>query len=345
MRYGVLFPGGGMAVGDIVGLAQQAEAEGFDAVYAVEAYRTAFVPLSAIAVATRRVSLGPYILNAYSHPPVLAAMEAVDLDDLSGGRVVLGVGSGNAHIVQNHFGLEFTSPVRKMTDYVDALRRALRADRQTIVEFDGPTRPVRWTPSVDPVRDAIPVWMAAVKPRLRDVAAEVADGVALTILHSPEWVRNEVRPRLRAARSGAGLDPDAFTVAMAQFTVVDSDGDAAVRAAKSALCQMFAPLPHPYVSYLLAGQGYSEVTLRVTGHLEAGDRDSAIDAIPDDLVHELMVVGTPADCAASARRYEGLVDEFIFSSARAVESSLNTGSGHRSAVDSFAAMLRVAGHL
>src|SRR5699024_733912 len=91
MPVGVVLPGGGMSIAEGVALAQRAENAGASGVYVVEAWRSAFVPLAAIAAATERVTIGPYVINAYGRTPWIAGLSALDLDDLSGGRVVIGV--------------------------------------------------------------------------------------------------------------------------------------------------------------------------------------------------------------------------------------------------------------
>ena len=98
MRTGLIFSGGGTTIRRMAELAREAELAGLDAVYLCEAWRSGFVGLAAIALATEKVEIGPYILNAYGRSPWLTAMSAIDLDELSGGRLVLGIGTGNKHI-------------------------------------------------------------------------------------------------------------------------------------------------------------------------------------------------------------------------------------------------------
>ena len=92
MRLGILLLGD-LSIRVAVAVARDAEAAGLDSVHQVEAYRSGFVPLAAIAAATSRIGLGTYIANAYGRSPFLTALSALDLDELSGGRFTLGVGS------------------------------------------------------------------------------------------------------------------------------------------------------------------------------------------------------------------------------------------------------------
>ena len=86
MQRGLIFPGGGMSQRDMMVVAKEAEVAGFDSLYVTEAWRSAFVPLTALALATERVRIGSYVLNAYGRSPFIAGMSAVDVDELSGGR-------------------------------------------------------------------------------------------------------------------------------------------------------------------------------------------------------------------------------------------------------------------
>ena len=164
--------------------------------------------LSAIAAATTRITLGPYILNAYGHSPFMAGLGAIDLDELSGGRLVLGVGPGNVHINRWFQGLETERPLTKMREYTELLRQMVRAQPGGPVHFEGQIHRTQWAPRVQPVRASIPVWLAAISPKMVRVAASVADGIAMGVLLSPEYVRDAIRPVAAAAAAAADRDPD-----------------------------------------------------------------------------------------------------------------------------------------
>lgn len=95
MDLGMLFMGTGAPLRDYVTLAQQAEAAGYASVRMVEALRSGWVALTAMAAATSRVRLGPYVLNAYARSPLVTGMTAVDFNEFSDGRLELGIGGGN----------------------------------------------------------------------------------------------------------------------------------------------------------------------------------------------------------------------------------------------------------
>jgi len=113
MKLGLIFPGGGMKIRDMVTIGKEAEGAGFDSLYVTEAWRSGFVPLTALAMATQRVRLGPYVLNAYGRSPLLTGMSAIDLDELSGGRLLLGVGVGTAISMRIGKAFPMLSPTRR----------------------------------------------------------------------------------------------------------------------------------------------------------------------------------------------------------------------------------------
>jgi 5,10-methylenetetrahydromethanopterin reductase len=311
MRVGILFVGGGSSLRDIVGTARAAEDAALDSVHVVEGYRSAFVPLTAIALATKRVRLGTYIANAYGRSPLLTAMSAMDLDELSGGRLVLGVGSGNRHINEDYQGIAYARPLRKMREYVENLRAALAAPLGGKVEYQGDIHRMRWTRSIAPVRPAVPVHLAAIFPKMVEVAGSVADGVALGVLLSPEYVRDVIRARALAAAERAGRDSAKLEFPMAALVAVDSDRGRARDAVRGAIASFFHPLPHPYYEFLLREQGYGAVVDLALRCVSERRPEAVIAAMSDDLVDRLAFAGTVRQCAERLSAYRGIVDEAI----------------------------------
>ena len=325
MRQGLLFIGN-LPLGDVIAVGRAAEDAGFDSLHVVEAYRSAFVPLAALATATKRVRLGSYIANAYAHTPFGMGLMALDLDELSGGRFVLGVGSGNRHLNELALGVGRENVHAKLREFVEIVRRMTSAMPGDKVEFEGGIHRMRWKQgAMTPVRRRIPVHLAAIFPKMIDVAASVADGVALGVLASPEYVRDVVRPRIHRAAEAAGRDPESIEVPMGAIVAVDADRARARNAVRAAIAGLFHPMPHPYYEFLLREQGWSPVADELARLVPAGRTEEAIATIDDALVDRLALTGSADEISRRLEDYRGLVDEVIY---------LNVGgSGASSALD------------
>ncbi|MFD7407816.1 LLM class flavin-dependent oxidoreductase [Streptomyces sp. NPDC059866] len=316
VRIGMMLTGGGgMTVPDMAELAARAEGAGFHGVYVAEAWRSGFVPLAAMAARTERVALGPYVLNAHARTPLIAGMSAVDLDELTGGRLVLGVGSGNRVTNESYQGVPVERPLRKMREYVELMRLVIRARRGERLDYEGEIhRMAGWTCQVDPVRPSIPVHLAATSPRMTHVAASVADGVALGTVQSAEFVA------AIAAECRRTSGREDFGVMMASLIAVDDDPERARDAARAAVVNLYAGKPHPHYDSLLRRQGHERVADEVDRFVRAGDLDAAQRAVTDEVVEQLVIAGTPQECLARIRQYGESVDELLF---------VHVGSGMR----------------
>lgn len=312
MRHGLIFSGGGMPITQIVSVAQKAEASGFDSIYLTEAWRSGFVGLAAIAAGTSRVEIGPYILNAYGRSVWLTAMSAVDLDELSGGRLVLGVGTGNKHINEDWQGIPQQRPVQKMREYVSLLKQAVATPAGETLQWQGELHAMDWAPAVQPVRADIPVYLAALYPKMTRVAAQVADGIALGALLSPDYLRNDVLPRYHAAAAEVGKTLDQCSAYLAPFVSVGEDAQQARLAARQAICHLYAPLPHPYYDYVLREQGFAGAADAIARSVAAGKLDKAVEHISDEMLDAVTVAGSFDECVTKLSRFEGLVDQVLY---------------------------------
>lgn len=320
MAVGLILPGGGVTMSELVGLATMAEQHGFDSVHVTEAWRSAFVPAAAIAAATERIEVGTYVANAYGRSPFVAGMAAIDMNGLSQGRFVLGVGSGNRFTNAHYQGLEMVRPLQKMREYVQLLKQIVAATPDDVIEFDGEIHHIDdWTPQATVEVGTVPVVLGAIFPRMLRVAGEVADGVALGSLLSTDHLESHVRPQVERGAAAAGRDLDGFRWYMASFLSVHPDRDQARHAARVALCRLYHPKPHAHYDHVLRSQGYTAIADAVGAAMAAGDLETACRAVPDEVVDVLTISGTPEDCRARLQEYLAHVDHVLLTNVGGVE--------------------------
>jgi 5,10-methylenetetrahydromethanopterin reductase len=183
---------------DLLQVVETAEETGYEIVLVPEIRgREAFATLAGFAAATARIRLGPGVLPITSRPPTLSAMGAATVHEASGGRFVLGLGSGRAQ----------SGAVELVREYVGQVRTALRGE---VVTASGPF-PVRgFRLGMEPPAVPVPVWLAALGPRMVGLAGEVGDGVLLNWC-TPERVA-KAREEVARGAERAGRDPAGLTV-------------------------------------------------------------------------------------------------------------------------------------
>ena len=288
MRIGVA-PSGRRSAADAVELARRAEDAGLDEVWVSEDYleRGAFAVAGAMAAATTRMRVGLGVVNPWTRHVALTAMEAHALDEVAGGRSVLGIGASNKGWMQDRLGIPFERPIARLVEYTRGLRTLLAGERLT-AEIGG--LHVDAALDAHPARD-IPIVWGVKGPRALELSRE-ADGVMLSVLSSPayvRWVRESYAPR--------------DTIAYATFAV---DADAAVaRERLRAHTARFLGMHGPSAITERAGLD-QELAAEWRERLLTG-RDAS-DLVDDAVVAAVTVSGTPDDAAAAllAHRDAGL---------------------------------------
>jgi alkanesulfonate monooxygenase SsuD/methylene tetrahydromethanopterin reductase-like flavin-dependent oxidoreductase (luciferase family) len=280
-RRGVtLFPHG-LGYGEAADLGRLAEDSGFDAVFVVEAPNNndALAMAQAIAARTRRITVGTGIANVYLRHPALLGAAAVAIDELSGGRFVLGLGVNNEAMVRA-YGLAWEDPrtaLRRTTEWVQRV-------------FGGETMP----PFRHPFRaatHAIPIHLGGVALESADLAGEIADGLML-YLATPDRVQVS-RQRMREAAERAGRKPDALTVTVLIPAFVDETLQTARRAAREFLA-FYATVP--LYTRLVERSGFEAEAARLREAATKRDAVAARAAVSDRLMDAICLVGSPARC-------------------------------------------------
>lgn len=310
MRLGMLL-GFEDSIETMVTIARDGEAAGFGSMYTVEAGRSALVPAAAVVNATEQCRVGTYIVNAYARDPWLAGLAARDLDELSGGRFVLGIGTGNPHFNDWYMGQDSSKPLAKMRDYLEIVRAVVAGRAGEAVRYEGEAHRIRWRASWDPTRPSLPVYLSASGPNMVRLAGEVSDGVGVGIMSSTSFMADIVRPNAIAAADAAGRQGSELAFPMGALVSVNQDTELARDATKAAIVGLFHPVPHPYYDSQLRQLGYADFADQATELMPQGRTRDAMELVPDEVVDQLTITGTPSECAARLAAYEGLADEVI----------------------------------
>lgn len=307
MRIGLILTGGS-ARADL-DQALRAEAAGFDGVYAIEFFnRHGYVTLGAIAQATRRVRIGTAIANAFIRTPLLHASAAMDLDELSQGRMVLGLGSATRRMNQDWYGVPFEAPAARMQELVELLRAAFRAQKGGGLRWSGEhwqlNVPIYARPGA--VREEIPIWVAAVNRRMIAAAGSVADALVGHPIATRRWHRDVTLPGLREAERKAGRPEGACALAPYVMTSIQEDREQAIRDAKNQIGFYFTTALYHSI---LEHHGLREVGEKCRAALRSFDVKAMAAAVPDALVDEIAIACTPDEAPHRLAQWSDLTDQ------------------------------------
>ena len=305
-RLGVTVMGGSVAT--CAAVAALAEKRGLSSAWTAEFYdRSATVSAAAMAAATSRITVGSAVMYGLARTPLVTVAEARDLDEVSGGRFVLGLGTGTRGQAAGWHGLDAAHLAPRLEELVPLLRRLWRL-REGELSYAGRfyrlqlrvTLPVR-----APLRPALSVWTAGVRPRMVEAAGRVADGLVGHPLFTPEYVAEVVRPALARGAAGAGRSPGVPIAGYVLCAVAETEAqarrEAAGQVAFYAVVRAFDPILR------LHGLEREAAAIR---QAFAAERGSIAGLVSDRMLETFAVFGTPEQARQRfAERYAGLYEE------------------------------------
>jgi len=301
----------GTSVRSMSDVAVAADIAGLDSAWAPELYsRSATITIAEFAARTERCRVGTAIAYGVGRTPLTLAAEARDLDEISDGRFVLGLGNGTRRMISDWHGQNPDAPAVRMEELVVLVRQLWRLHEGPI-DHDGRFYKLHIAPTGDllpPLRERIPIYTAGVNPRMIEVAGRVADGLLGHTLFTTGYLEDVVLPAIERGAAHAGRDASEVAVASLVFAAVHEDAEQARREVAAqigfyASAKTYAPILEK-TGFAAAGEAIREAFGR-------GDLDAMVAAVPDAMIDQLAVVGTPADVRSALRRYEGLLDHVI----------------------------------
>lgn len=307
-RLGVGFSGGPNA-SEIVRLIKLAEDLGYTSAWVAEGHGgDQFAVLAAAAMQTSRITLGTCITSVFVRTAPTLAMSAMTVDQLSGGRFILGVGSSHRVQVEPEHGVKYSKPITRTRETVQFVRDLMRngvasihGETITIENFD------LW---FQPLRPAMPIYAAGLFPKMVETTGEICDGIILT--RSTLKTAGEIRSQLAAGAARAGRDPAAVAVTTLCPTAVDADSARALDKMRPGLA-LYAGF-FPRYNKLIASHGFEAEAAAIAEKWAAGDKDGAASEVTDAMVRATSVAGSPEECRAKLQAYrDSGIDEPIIS--------------------------------
>ena len=275
---GVVFSNQGM-----IEVVQRAEARGFNAAWKGESNSAdPLVTLSALAVHTRTIRLGTAVYHVFGRSPVTMGIQAATLQDLSGGRLLLGLGVSNRTIASWH-SMSFDRPIRRLREYAEVTRAVAGGER---VEYDGeiyPTPPFKlsWKPSYPEV----PIFFAGLGEQMTKLAGRYADGIMVNMANPP--LLQEIVGRVRQAAADAGRDPDSLEYIAKVRISIHPDLEVARTKLKHVLA--FYNLAEFYRD-MIGQMGFEKESEAIRETYRSGGFRAAQGAVPDVLVEQLPTI-------------------------------------------------------
>jgi alkanesulfonate monooxygenase SsuD/methylene tetrahydromethanopterin reductase-like flavin-dependent oxidoreductase (luciferase family) len=287
----------GRSLDKAVDRVRHAESLGYHSAYVTHiAARDSLAVLAAYACGSERIKLGTGVLPIYSRTPVATAQTAATIDEMSGGRMVLGLGVSHKVTVEGWYGQAIDRPVREMREYAGAVRAIFRGE--------DPPPSEKWPTGFHfmgyEARADLPIYIAALSPAMLRLAGEIGDGVMLWLC-GPDYIREVVIPEVTAGRERAGHSSlEGFDVVAAVPAAVTDDAEAARARLRGDLIPYFSL---PFYRAMIERSGFEEDVAGFDAGMASGGPEKATAAISDRFLKTLTAIGSVEEAEATVRRY------------------------------------------
>ena len=303
----------GIGTGDakaLVERAKLAESVGMDGVWAEQLNGTSFVPLASVAAATERISLGTSIALAFTRSPLETALTALDMDVLTNGRFILGLGTGVQRLVELWHGVNYGTAVPHLRETVQVVRVIMeKASKGETIAYKGEYYDINirgWTRPMQPVREKIPVYLAGVQSGMARLAGDLADGLLGHIIWSPYWIKEVIHPNVAKGLERSGRKRSDIELITPLVVIISKDKkqarhDAAREVAFFSTVRTYQPL--------FEAHGFGKITSEIQQIFRSeGHSEKMGELVTDDMIDAFTIVGDVDAVRKKIAGFNDLVD-------------------------------------
>lgn len=292
-------------------MAKMVEDAGFESCWAAETTNTAFIASSVAIQATSRIGVGTAIALAFPRSPTITAMTAWDLDELSGGRFILGLGTQVKRVNENRFSVTFEHPAPKLKEYAAAVRTVWAANRGEEVvhrgRFYNVTMPT-FHGQPQPHRRDVPIYFAAVGRVMARACGETADGLLAHPLASPRYLTEVIKPAVSDGAARAARKEQDCNITASPMISISDDVDLARREVKLQIA--FYATTRTYKD-ILGLHGREGIIPELRSAFEARDKDRMVELIDDELCDAIAAAGRRDEVVDRMSQWSGIADRLL----------------------------------
>lgn len=289
--------------------AQGFETAGLEGIWSAQLYGPPFVPLSALAMVTKQVKLGAGVALAFTRSPLETALSAIDIDTISGGRMVLGLGTSLRWWNESWHGVTYGKPLAHLREVVRIVREIIAgAYSGQLGKIEGEYHKLDLTgfrTITPPVRDRIPIYLPAVFENAIRLAGEIADGLPGHPIWSARWIENEVRTCLEESLKKAGRKRSEFDLNVWAWVAIDENRKQAIDEARGTVA--FYASMKQYEKYF-AAHGFRDQARAACQAAQSGDASGMLKAIPDEMATTFAIAGTRDEVRARVEKIWEVAD-------------------------------------
>src|SRR5574341_56203 len=311
-RVGLILDAG--SISELVELAKGADDARFDSVWATELFRTSFQQLSAVAQATRTIKLGTAVALAFVRSPLITALTALDLDEISNGRLILGLGTGAMRTNAMWHGISHGKPVKRIKECIEVIRLIMsKSHSNELVSYAGDYYNINtrgYHRPFKPMRSNIPIYLAAVGKYMTQAAGEVADGYLGHVVCSLGYIKEIVNPSIKIGLERSGRNRKDFDLASIITCAVSNNRSDAKQAARATIA-FYATVRTYEPPFKM--HGFEKEAQKIREAFFKSDIKSMIEDVTDDMVEAFAVVGDKDECLKRIKEYREYLDLPILS--------------------------------